>query len=209
MTGLTLSSLTVKWLFSGIYPSRPVTKIIYMAKEQFIPRCINMDISPRNKIRQHQGKCVPYMLFSNLLVICPVALLQNRWNLRLKHLCCNLRLDVVTGFLSQTVCLCYILYILCLLCMLRQLKLKMGLCFMHRQQLQQVEPERVYLPSQARLVSAGNCSLHVGQFTCKELQIAPYYSYFMQIPYVTCMDCYSCSFIGKWLGIGHESFVIF
>lgn len=38
------------------------------------------------------------MLFSNLVVICPVALLRNRWNLRLKHLCCNLRLDVVTGF---------------------------------------------------------------------------------------------------------------
>lgn len=62
----------------------------------------------------------------------------------------------------------------------QQLKPKWDSCFTHRQQL---KPEWVYLPSQAKLVSAGNCTLHVVQFTGKELQIASYYSYFMQIPY--------------------------
>lgn len=43
----------------------------------------------------------------------------------LKHLCCNLSLDSVIVFLSQTLHMCYILYIPCVLCMLQQLKLKM------------------------------------------------------------------------------------
>jgi len=70
------------------------------------------------------------MFSLNLVVNCPVALLQNRWNLRLKPVCCNLILGAVTGFVSLTV------HILCLLCVLQQLKLKMGPRFVHRQQLQ-------------------------------------------------------------------------
>lgn len=124
------------WQVSLYLPIKTSDKNYLSGKRAIYPKMYkHTDISPRNKVRYHQGKCVAYMLFSNLVVICPVALLQNRWNLRLKRLYCNLRLDVITGFLSQTVCLSYTLYILCLLCTLQQLKLKMGLCFTHRQQL--------------------------------------------------------------------------